>query len=130
MIGVDTNVLVRLALDDGSPEVQRARGFASDADAKGGTLFVNVVVLAETSWVLSRTYRASRAQILKLVMSLLENSAFELQHTGVVRVAVDRFAKGAGDFADCLISALNEDVGADTVSFDRGMRKLPRVRLL
>ncbi len=131
MIGVDTNVLVRLALDDGSPEVRRARSLAQGLDRAGETIFVNLVVLVETTWVLMRVYGIDRAGIDTFVRSLAENRAFEIQERDAVLIALDQHARGRGEFADCLIAALNAHLAdADTLSFDRGMRRLPRVRMV
>lgn len=131
MIGVDSNVLVRLALDDGSPEVKRARAFADEIDRSGEVLFVNLVVLVETTWVLARLYGTDRPGIEAFVRALVENRAFEIQERDAVLAALGLHAGGTRDFSDCLTATLNARLAdTDTVTFDRGMRRLPRVRTL
>lgn len=48
MIGLDTNVLVRVLVDDGSRDVARARAFVADQAKAGEDFHIDAVVLAET----------------------------------------------------------------------------------
>ncbi|MCX7113621.1 MAG: hypothetical protein NTX45_26750 [Proteobacteria bacterium] len=54
MVTVDTNVLVRIMIDDpgASAQMLAARGLASEA----GILFVTQIVQVETVWVLQSAY--------------------------------------------------------------------------
>ena len=55
MIGVDTNILVRIfAADDGR---QAASAIRLIDDSAPGQVFVNVVVLAEFAWTMRRAYK-------------------------------------------------------------------------
>ena len=62
MIGLDTNLVVRfLVQDDEAQAALASEVFASlSADHPG---FIGSVVLAETSWVLAKAYKASREDI-------------------------------------------------------------------
>lgn len=120
MIGVDTNVLVRLALDDGSPDVRRARALAQSLDRSGEVIFINLVVLVETTWVLMRIYGVDRIGVETFVRSLVENHAFEIQERDAVLIALDQHARGRGEFADCLIAALNAHLVDGTRSVSIG----------
>lgn len=67
MIALDSNVLLRLLLDD--PEEQavlqrvRATRRVEDAETTGTPLFVSDVVLCEVVWTMRRTYRVPRATV-------------------------------------------------------------------
>ncbi len=60
MIGLDTNVLLRLFLEDNPAQCERARSFVDAATADEPCL-VNPVVLAEFAWTLARSYKKKRA---------------------------------------------------------------------
>ena len=113
-LAVDTNVLLRAALDDHPSQSPAARELLAAADL----VVVSVPSLCEFVWVLSHRYQASAGDI--------ENSIRRL--VGAGNVEVDRPAveaglallAGGGDFADGVIAHEGERLGAETfVSFDR-----------
>lgn len=63
MIAVDTNVLVRILVDDPgqSGQVKRARALAGEA----GEVHVPLIVLVETVWVLETSYGLPKPAILR-----------------------------------------------------------------
>ena len=46
MIGLDTNVLLRVLVDDGSRDVQKARAYVAARADEGHDFFIDTVVLA------------------------------------------------------------------------------------
>jgi predicted nucleic acid-binding protein len=61
MIGLDTNVLLRL-VEDSDPEQRMLADALVRAQGVRGC-FVNPIVLAELAWTLARTYKQSRNEI-------------------------------------------------------------------
>jgi predicted nucleic acid-binding protein len=66
MIGIDTNVIVRLLTRD-DPEQFDAAVRLVKASGPDRQLFVNPIVVAETIWVLERIYKTDRATARKQV---------------------------------------------------------------
>lgn len=65
------------------------------------------------------------------VRSLLEETAFVFEDREAVADAVAQFDAGSCGFADCLMVAKHARHGCDfTATFDRGMRKLPGVKII
>ncbi len=62
MIGLDTNVLVRVLVDDGSADVTKARKFVAAQAAEGCDFFVDKVVLVEMVWVLETVFGYGRTR--------------------------------------------------------------------
>ena len=62
MESFDTNVLVRLLVLDDPDQCARAERAWRNAIGSGG-VFVSIVALVETSWVLRVSYRLDRATI-------------------------------------------------------------------
>ena len=56
MLGLDTNVLVRLLIEDDASQTRRARKLVDTAIAEQETVLVSLPVLLETEWVLRSRY--------------------------------------------------------------------------
>ncbi len=131
MIGIDTNVMLRLLLDDDPPQVRRARHIASSAEAAGHPLFVNDVVLTETVWTLGSRYNANKGELIDTLRSLLYNARLAFESRSVLSEAVAQFERSSAGFADCLIIAKNAAAGCDhTATFDRALRPFEHAKVI
>ena len=66
MIALDTNVVVRLLVNDDAAQARRARRLV-----EAGDVFVALSVLLETEWVLRYTYGLEAEEIPRLMRNLL-----------------------------------------------------------
>lgn len=131
MIGVDSNVLLRLLTRDGAGQAGKAERVIAAAEAEGESVLVNDVVLAETMWTLARSFDASKPELLLTVRSLLATESFAFESRPVVAHALELYEGSSADFADCVIVAKNAALGCvATLTFDRAMRGLPATKLL
>lgn len=131
MIGLDTNVLLRILVDDGSRDVKKARAFVAARAAEGQDFFIDAVVLAEIAWVLESVFDYGRDHIAAAVDALLANAAYVLDGREAVAAANAVFRAGKADFSDCLIAARCARGGCETTAtLDRAMRGLPGVTLV
>ncbi len=117
MIAVDTNVVVRLLVNDHTAQAARARALL----AAGHEVFVSPTVLLETEWVLRAAYRYTAAQIAPFLRALLGLPGVQTQAPERVVMALDAYERGL-DFADALHVLLAEDATA-FYSFDADLRK-------
>lgn len=76
MIAFDTNILVRLIVQDDPDQAAVAEQRYRTAAETGDSIFLCDVVLVELVWVLGLTYRASRAEITEALQSLLDDPVF------------------------------------------------------
>lgn len=131
MIGVDTNILLRLWLNDDPAQNRRIDALLAEHGGTPGSLLVTDVVLVEAVWTLRSAFdQDKRAQLIAL-RSLLEETAFAFEDRDAIADAVTLFEAGSCGFADCLVVAKHARQGCDfTATFDRGMRKLPGVKVL
>ncbi|HVX74137.1 MAG: PIN domain-containing protein [Devosia sp.] len=131
MIGLDTNVLVRIFAADNPKQTAIARRFMQRCSADDPA-FVSAVVVVEVSWVLSRTYGFSVASIRDALEWLFESSNIVVQRHDLLRPAIDLAAKRNADISDSIIAALAADAGASkTVTFDQpAARLVPGMELL
>jgi predicted nucleic-acid-binding protein len=131
MIGLDTNVLLRYLLQDDPAQAELANSRMEQLDTDENRGFINLVVLCETLWVLTRGYHYSRNDIDGVVEQILLTQEFEIENRTLAWGALHDFRNGRADFADCLIGRLNAAAGcAQTISFDQGTRDLPGFEIL
>jgi predicted nucleic-acid-binding protein len=131
MIGIDTNILLRLWLNDEPAQNKRIDALLAEHGSTPGSLLVTDVVLAEAVWTLRSAYEQDKAAQLVAIRSLLSETAFAFEDREAVSRAAELFEQGGIGFSDCLVVAKHSRHGCDfTATFDRGMRKLAGVRVL
>ena len=130
MIGIDTNVLLRLWLNDDPAQNKRIDALLATHGGMPGSLLVTDVVLAEAVWTLKAAFEQGKRAQLIAVRSLLEETAFAFEDRETVSAALGLFEAGSCGFADCLVVAKHARQGCDfTATFDRGMRRLPGAKV-
>lgn len=130
-LGIDTNVLLRLAIPDDAEQVGTVTRLL-DRLAPDDTLFVNLSVILETSWVLRRKYRYPKERVLDFLQAILERREFEVAAYEAVGNAVHFCRMLNVDFADALLSELNRLDGCrTTMTFDKkAANRVPGMELL
>jgi len=128
MLAVDTNVLVRILVDDpaASEQCRAARGAVSEE----GQIYISQVVQIETVWVLASAYGLSKAALRNALGTIAMHPAFHLQRPEVFQAAFQHYLAGHADFADCMILAESASAGHELAIFDRKLGKLPGTRLI
>jgi len=131
MIGIDTNILLRLWLNDDPAQNKRIDALLAAHGSTPGSLLLTDVVLAEAVWTLKAAYEQDKNAQLIAVRSLLDEAAFAFEDREAVVDAVALFEAGSCGFSDCMVVSKHARQGCDfTATFDRGMRKLPGVKVL
>lgn len=117
MIGLDTNTLLRLALDDDPDQRRRVVALLG----RGGEVFsINPIVLAEATWTMDRKLKLGRARVASFIEQVLDTAQFSVQSETAVARALADYRTGRADFADYLLAEMNLDAGCrTTATFDR-----------
>jgi predicted nucleic-acid-binding protein len=125
MIALDTNVLIRVLVADDPKQTPMAERLLRQAVEEGELCFISDPVLCETEWVLDRSYRVPKAEILAAFESLLaRQTVFSFEDPLLVRKALDAYQQGKADFSAFLIGAKAEARGARTTfTFDRALAR-------
>jgi predicted nucleic-acid-binding protein len=97
MIGVDTNVLVRIVTNDDPHQTTLALNLLLGQDR----IFVPKTVFLELEWVLRTAYRLKAAAILGAIRGFMDIANWEFEDDAAARNALDWYALGL-DFADAL----------------------------
>ena len=122
LIGVDTNVLARIFLEDNPSQTLIAQQFLREM-AKKDRLFIASYTILELVWVLGVKHK-SKSQIIESIEVLLETKGVTVgQHFTVLR-ALEKYREGKADIADYMII----EEGADNhvhklASFDKILLK-------
>lgn len=131
MIGIDTNLLLRLIVGDEPRHAVTAREYLRarcSADEPG---YVCHIVLVELVWTLARAYRYPREKIAAAIEQILETAQLDVESSNDVAAAVKDYRSGTADFADCLLVRVNSAAGCShTVTFDRKAANLKGFELL
>jgi predicted nucleic-acid-binding protein len=131
MPAVDTNVLVRLIVqDDAAQQALARKAIAAVVDA-GERVHIPTTVVLELEWVLRSRYRFPREKIEQTVVGLLASGDVDIGNELAVEEAVARYRDGTADFADCLHTALALAAGrAPLLTFDQAAAQVPGARLI
>lgn len=121
MIALDTNILIRLLISDDAKQTAAAERLLKEAVEQSETCFISDPVLCETEWVLDRSYKVPRGEILSALRNLLaRQSLFTFENPETLGKALDDYQQGQADFSDFLIGAKAQALGARTTfTFDR-----------
>ncbi|HGG58889.1 MAG TPA: PIN domain-containing protein [Gammaproteobacteria bacterium] len=119
MKAVDTNILVRLLVQDDEKQAARVNQLLTDAETRKQPLFVSHVVVLELIWVLGSAYEIPREEILKALSHLLSMAALTFQAPPTIRDFINNAQAGSLDLADLLIAQIARDAGCETtLTFD------------
>lgn len=131
MIGVDTNVLARLFLDDDPKQTASARKFFA-ARNPADPAFISALVIAEFVWLLTSRYRYPVDSAHAALAVVFGSGDVVVEREGVLKEAIAAARAANADVADALIAAIALDDGASSiVTFDRDAAKLvPGMELL
>lgn len=122
MIAIDSNILVRIITQDDPSQTRRAAALLRGKEP----VFVPKTVLLEIEWVLRKTYKTPRGEVLRAFRQLLETSNLEVEDEPAISKAIEWYEAGM-DFADALHVA-SSGPHPTFATFDKDLRrKLTRI---
>jgi len=131
LIGLDTNVVVRIMTGDDDRQVAKIRAFL-DGRSADDPAYVSAVVLAETIWVLESRLGYSREAVLTGLERLLTSNELQIEHGERLSDLLQERHGNRIDIADHLVAWSSQAAGCSaTVTFDRrAARNIPGMELL
>jgi predicted nucleic-acid-binding protein len=125
MIGLDTNILVRILTSDDRVQTEQAIRFIRERCTPAVPGFINCIVLAELVWVLTNLYDFRRGDIAQALEKLLGSRDLAFEARDQVRSAILTYRSTNCDFVDAMIGVINRSRGCEaTATFDRRAAKL------
>ena len=123
MISFDTNLVVRLMVEDDERQAKVARSILDNAVEQGEKVLVTDIVLSELEWVLDSAYRVPRLRLLAAIQRLAADNRFIFEDQERLANALARYQNGTGDLSDYLLGLKSWKAGASTTyTFDRALR--------
>ena len=108
-IGIDTNVLLRMVLNDDAEQRAKALAFGKGlSEAAPG--FVSLIVLVEFSWSLISRYKLPKEQVQAAIQRLLKIKTLVFEDFDAIVIALERSILSQVDFADAFEMADEEGV--------------------
>jgi predicted nucleic-acid-binding protein len=131
VIGVDTNVLIRLFVNDEPEQHAKANAFFG-ARTPDDAAFVSVATTMEFIWVLTRSYKRPQDEALGLLKIVLSSRDAVVEMADSVANAVETAFDTKGDFSDVIIAQAGRRAGCShSVTFDRpAAERIPGMDLL
>jgi predicted nucleic-acid-binding protein len=118
MIGLDTNVLIRIFTADDTAQTKAALAFLSQKGDE--SIYISVIVLVEFVWTLRRFYKLEKNTTIAAVEVLLRQRELVIEARAEVMTALGLWRTGKADFSDYLLGSLNRSRGAmPTYTFDQ-----------
>ncbi|MBU4315650.1 MAG: type II toxin-antitoxin system VapC family toxin [Proteobacteria bacterium] len=131
MKALDTNILIRFLVNDDEKQAGAVYKKLKHAEAEKELLFVPILVVLETLWVLESVYEIPRNEILDALDTLLAlpTLKFELQPT--IRNFVNSSKGNLLDLSDMLIAFSAKTSGCESIiTFDKKAAKSEWFELL
>lgn len=131
MIGVDTNVLARLFLQDDEKQTRLAQQFFAKRSAEDPA-FISVAALVEFIWLLTSRYKYPVEAVYRALGIIFVSANVRIEQEEMVKAAVYLAEKTGADIPDAIIAAVaGEHECSATVTFDRNAAKrVPGMELL
>lgn len=122
MIAIDTNVLIRILVNDPTSEkqCQLARSLITAHD----DVWICRIVLIETVWVLQSVYHFTKDQIISTVEKLIQHPHIHLEESEQINNALIIFSASNVDFSDCLILNEAQNKKLTLYTFDKKLSHL------
>jgi predicted nucleic-acid-binding protein len=131
MKALDTNVLVRFLVRDDEQQSEAVYRKFKQTEANKEVLFIPVLVVLETVWVLESVYEVTRQEILDSIDSLLLMPILEFEVQSAIRSFVASARENKTDLSDLLIAHSARFAGCECViTFDKRASNLELFELL
>lgn len=130
-VGIDTNVLLRLLVNDNPGQRQAVLKFGERL-GKDYDGFVTLISLVEMDWALRKQYGYTKQESVEAIRRIVRIRGVEVQAPDAVVRTLQGVEDGNGEFADIMISHLCLDAGCDhVVTLDRkAASRIPVMELL
>jgi predicted nucleic acid-binding protein len=97
MLGIDTNVVMRLLVSDDAEQTRRARKLIEQSLGREEPVLVSLLVLIESEWVLRSSYGFKRDAVLGMFRALLSSARRAVRIAGGTEASAQCFDEPNGN---------------------------------
>lgn len=131
MIALDSNIIVRFLVRDDEKQAQLVYKRFKLAETRREVLFVPLLVILETIWVLDSLYDLTREKILDSIEELMLMPIFKFQDYGIIQAFLTSSRHERTDLSDLLIAHSCRANGCSHVlTFDKKASKCQMFQLV
>lgn len=124
MIAIDTNILVKLFIDDGNiQQIEWVRQLIENQDM----IYISQIVQVELVWVLETAYELPKIEVIAILQAMKNHTALKLEKFDEFCRALDLFEKSQADFSDYMIFANAQSEHCQLWTFDKKLSRTPNV---
>jgi predicted nucleic-acid-binding protein len=128
---LDTNVLVRLIVNDDPIQTQVVLKTLEKHVRRSEVFWLPVTVILELEWVLRSRYKFPKPEFIKAMSLLLKSVELNFESEGAVEQALASYEDGNADYAEYLHLALaHKNDAIPFLTFDQKASKATGARLL
>lgn len=128
MISLDTNILLRILVDD--PKNIAQNQLARSLVSKHKQLFISQIVQIELYWILVKSYKFNKDSIIQALAELLINKVFVLENHKNFAQALHQYKSHELDFPELLILANSKQAAAKyVITLNKKFASLAGVKL-
>lgn len=127
MISIDTNILIRIIVEDNDIQAQKALKLIN----KEQEVFISALVICETAWVLESSYKLKKDEIIDVFENILRVSQFNIERSDAIWLALNEYKRINMDFSDCLIGAVAKiNDSSPVMTFDKNASRSNLFKLI
>jgi len=125
----DTSFVIRHLTEDDPKQLKIARGELAKSERRGEAIWISLVVVIETAWVLSQ-YDLNKAQTLEVIQALADDSRFQVEDAHILRNAIER-AQIKGALPEHVAALVGKAKGVTkTQTFDKSVKSFSEFEIL
>ncbi len=119
-VAVDTNIVLRLILEDNKDQLSKARKIVRD-NKDEGSIFISSLVFLEMYFVLTKLLGWDKALVYQAFEDILCVREFSFENEIAIRMAISDVRKNL-DFSDALIGQVGNSRNLKTYTFDKQLK--------
>lgn len=128
MIGIDTNILVRILVKDNEEQANLVLDFIKQNTSP---IVINSIIFCELVWVLESCYNYSKEEIVEGLLHVLKIKQFLIPEKEIIKQSLNLYRQTKIDFSDVLIGYKNKLENCHyTITFDKQAAKTDLYKLL
>jgi predicted nucleic-acid-binding protein len=130
MIGLDTNVLARIVLEDDAQQAKQALELLQACHEAGEAVAVSLSAILELEWVLRSVAKLEKSIVIATFKKLLETAPLRVENEAVFEHALYLYGgeTANADFAECLFLAQYQRLSCRVMaSFDEKAQRMDKV---
>ncbi|MFD1328208.1 PIN domain-containing protein [Mycoplana ramosa] len=131
MIGLDTNILLRLFFKDNPEQSEKVAALIRQLPEVGPG-YVNCITLMEFAWYLRQRGKLSRSEVMEGISDLLDTQDIIMEDEHLIEATLAEMANSNSEFPDVFIALRNGNAGCiATKTLDqKAAARIPGMELL